>query len=53
VLKELMENALSRGDPHRGRFRAGGRKLISVADNGEGMNPDDMLMAGERNAPAA
>jgi DNA mismatch repair protein MutL len=51
VVKELLENAL---DADAGRIRveveAGGRRLIRVADDGQGMNRDDALLAFERHA---
>ena len=51
VVKELVENAIDAG----GRrivveIAAGGRRLIRVADDGAGMDPDDTLMALERYA---
>ena len=51
VLKELLENSLDAGATRVDvAATAGGRKLISVADNGCGMNRDDALMAPERQA---
>ena len=51
VLKELLENSLDAGATRIDvAAAAGGRKLISVADNGCGMNRDDALMAPERQA---
>ncbi|MEJ7616711.1 MAG: DNA mismatch repair endonuclease MutL [Pyrinomonadaceae bacterium] len=51
VAKELVENAIDAG---AGRLQidieAGGRKLIRVADDGEGMTRDDALLAFERHA---
>ena len=51
VVKELLENALDAG---AGRIRveveASGRRLIRVADDGQGMNRDDALLAFERHA---
>lgn len=51
VIKELLENAL---DAEATRIditiTAGGRKLMSVADNGRGMNRDDAILAIERQA---
>jgi len=51
VVKELVENAL---DAHSDRItvevKGGGRSLIRVADNGEGMNRDDALLSLERYA---
>lgn len=51
VLKELMENALDAGATSIDvALVDGGRKLISVADNGRGMNRDDALLCLERHA---
>jgi DNA mismatch repair protein MutL len=51
VVKELLENSLDAG---AGRIRVeiegGGKKLIRVADDGQGMNRDDALLAFERHA---
>ena len=51
VVKELLENSL---DANATRIRidvdAGGRKLIRITDNGEGMVRDDALLAFERHA---
>lgn len=51
VVKELLENAF---DAEATRIdiiiTAGGRNLISVADNGRGMNRDDAILAAERQA---
>ena len=51
VVKELVENAI---DAHATRVEvvvtAGGRKLVSVADDGVGMVRDDALMCLERQA---
>ncbi len=51
VVKELVENAL---DAHSDRItvevKSGGRSLIRVADNGQGMNRDDALLSLERYA---
>src|ERR1035438_1874894 len=51
VVKELLVNALDAG---AGRIRveveASGRRLIRVADDGQGMNRDDALLAFERHA---
>lgn len=49
VLKELMENALDAGATRLIiDIENGGRRLIQVADNGMGMEPDDALLAIER-----
>ena len=51
VVKELLENSL---DAAASRIRieveGGGRKLIRVLDDGQGMNRDDALLAFERHA---
>jgi DNA mismatch repair protein MutL len=51
VVKELLENALDAGANRiRVEVEAGGRKLIRIADDGEGMSRDDALLAFERHA---
>ena len=51
VVKELMENALDAGATRlEVVITAGGRKLISVADNGCGMDRDNALMCLEPQA---
>lgn len=51
VVKELVENALDAGsDRITVEVKGGGRSLIRVADNGEGMNRDDALLSLERYA---
>jgi DNA mismatch repair protein MutL len=51
VVKELLENALDAGANRiRVEVEAGGRKLIRVSDDGQGMNRDDALLAFERHA---
>ena len=51
VVKELLENALDAGANRiRVEVEAGGRRLIRVADDGQGMNRDDALLAFERHA---
>src|SRR5246500_5284036 len=51
VVKELLENALDAGANRiRVEVEAGGRKLIRIADDGQGMNRDDALLAFERHA---
>ena len=51
VVKELMENSLDAGATRIDvTITAGGRKLISIADNGYGMGRDDALMCLEPQA---
>jgi len=51
VVKELLENALDAGANRiRVEVEAGGRRLIRIADDGQGMNRDDALLAFERHA---
>ena len=51
VVKELLENSLDAGANRiRIEVEAGGRKLIRIADDGDGMNRDDALLAFERHA---
>ena len=51
VVKELVENAIDAGaQPHRGRVELGGKKLVRVEDDGEGMEPEDARLAIERHA---
>jgi len=51
VVKELLENSLDAGANRiRIEVEAGGRKLIRIADDGQGMNRDDALLAFERHA---
>jgi len=51
VVKELVENALdANSDRITVEVKSGGRALIRVADNGEGMNRDDALLSLERYA---
>jgi len=50
-VKELLENAIDAGAMRiRVEVEGGGRKLIRVADDGQGMNRDDALLAFERHA---
>ena len=51
VVKELLENALDAGATRiKVEVEGGGRKLIRVGDDGQGMNRDDALLAFERHA---
>ncbi|MBQ4199133.1 MAG: DNA mismatch repair endonuclease MutL [Kiritimatiellae bacterium] len=51
VLKELLENAIDAGATRIDvTVTAGGRKLVSVRDNGCGMNREDALLSLERHA---
>ena len=49
VVKELVENSLDAGaDSVEAVIEGGGRKLISVKDNGSGMSRDDLAICTER-----
>ena len=51
VLKELIENAIDAGATQVDvEVVSGGQRLLSVADNGSGMNRDDALLSIERHA---
>ena len=51
VVKELVENALDAGATSiRINIEGAGKKLISVADNGSGMDGDDALLCFEQHA---
>jgi DNA mismatch repair protein MutL len=51
VVKELVENSIDALSSHiRIELRGGGRRLIAVTDDGEGMKRDDALLALERHA---
>ena len=51
ALKELVENSLDAGAAHVSvRLHAGGLEMIEVADDGSGMNPDEMRLSLERHA---
>lgn len=51
VVKELVENAIDAGSSKiEIHIRDGGKRLIRVADNGEGMSREDALLSLERHA---
>ncbi|MSO22497.1 MAG: DNA mismatch repair endonuclease MutL [Acidobacteria bacterium] len=51
VVKELLENSLDAGALSlKIDVESGGRRLIRIQDDGEGMTPDDALLAFERHA---
>ena len=51
VIKELVENAIDAGATRMAiTVEAGGKRLIRVDDDGEGMDPDDARLAVERHA---
>ena len=51
VLRELLDNALDAGARRiEIELAGGGRDLVSVADDGSGLDPDDALLAFERHA---
>lgn len=51
VVKEMMENSLDAGATAVSvNYRNGGRDLIQIIDNGQGMSPDDARMAFDRHA---
>jgi len=51
VVKELLENSLDAGSNEiKIELKTGGKKLILISDNGEGMTRDDALLSLERHA---
>ena len=51
VVKELIENSLDAGSTEiKVELKTGGKKLILISDNGEGMTRDDALLSLERHA---
>src|SRR5262245_14572841 len=51
VAKELIENAIDAGATRiTVDIEGGGRRLLKITDNGEGMNRDDAVLAFERHA---
>ena len=51
VVKELVENAIDAGAGRIGiQIEFGGKKLVRVEDDGEGMEPEDARLALERHA---
>jgi DNA mismatch repair protein MutL len=51
VVKELLENSIdARSTEIKIELKNGGKKLVSVTDNGEGMTRDDALLSLERHA---
>ena len=51
VVKELVENSIDAGSKHiKIELESGGKKLITVSDDGEGMSRDEALLSLERHA---
>ena len=51
IVKELIENSLDAGATQiRVDIESGGRRLIKISDDGEGMIRDDAILAFERHA---
>ena len=51
IVKELIENSIDAGARQiEIAVESGGRRLIRISDNGEGMSRDDAIMAFERHA---
>ena len=51
ALKELIENSVDAGASHiRVEVKKGGKRLISVMDDGDGMGPEDALLSLDRHS---
>lgn len=51
IVKELIENSIDAGSKAiEVAIESGGRRLIRISDNGEGMSRDDAILAFERHA---
>ncbi|MEO6726902.1 MAG: DNA mismatch repair endonuclease MutL, partial [Blastocatellia bacterium] len=51
IVKELIENSIDAGARKIGvTIESGGRRLIRISDDGEGMSRDDAILAFERHA---
>ena len=51
VVKELLENSLDAGATEiQIVLEDGGKGLIEITDNGQGMNPDDLALSVKRHA---
>ena len=51
IVKELLENAIdAKSDKIKIEIKDGGKKLIKITDNGEGLSMDDLFLAFERHA---
>ena len=51
IIKELIENSIdAKANKIKVEIKDGGKKVIKVIDNGEGMSKEDLLMAFERHA---
>src|SRR5215212_4258607 len=51
IVKELIENSIDAGSKKiEVAIESGGRRLIRISDDGEGMSRDDAILAFERHA---